>query len=527
MSAPTLPVDLQWVAHTLMPYLRYAFQHVLHRNLDITPYIQRVLDSSTSKSGSYTDGDDLVFERVFFAIERRHQDLPTELNDFTENLDCLALFLIRRAQEKGPYRLLGRDIPPSDAWKKYESERIAQVAAKNVKVPTYSVPTDTGPPAPPAPNMARVPLLTHNCIDPRLLYAYPGQFTSPELSGTLTLTDLQYYLHRNEEIEASVAMELAHLLNHQQRHGMQRSVSDSQTIPQVYQQNRMSSLRQGHRNGASDQPRSFHVPNPVSQQPHTPSYVRHLGKQQIAIPNQHSSHALNSTPQMYKLAEPTQRLFQQTGYLQPSGYSSRPGVQNIQPRPAPVTSRPLPAQPGSFSNYHGDIHPGFPTLTKPAGISKSVTKAPTFSGLPDFSAPSCRATSMAAFRKLSREQKVAKFLEIDRAEKALNPKAITQVQKVFMKAAAERVAATKINAVGEDRMKQHKENEERIVKLPDQQTIMVPAPSHQTNWDTYMTTPGVGSFGSHPAYSNIMSSFPSPQLHGPLLAPTPTSKREE
>ncbi|CAN9250115.1 unnamed protein product [Alternaria alternata] len=519
-----------------MPYLRYAFQHVLHRNLDITPYIQRVLDSSTSKSGSYTDGDDLVFERVFFAIERRHQDLPTELNDFTENLDCLALFLIRRAQEKGPYRLLGRDIPPSDAWKKYESERIAQVAAKNVKVmqnqnqpivPTYSVPTDTGPPAPPAPNMARVPLLTHNCIDPRLLYAYPGQFTSPELSGTLTLTDLQYYLHRNEEIEASVAMELAHLLNHQQRHGMQRSVSDSQTIPQVYQQNRMSSLRQGHQNGASDQPRSFHVPNPVSQQPHTPSYVRHLGKQQIAIPNQHSSHALNSTPQMYKLAEPTQRLFQQTGYLQPSGYSSRPGVQNIQPRPAPVTSRPLPAQPGSFSNYHGDIHPGFPTLTKPAGISKSVTKAPTFSGLPDFSDPSCRATSMAAFRKLSREQKVAKFLEIDRAEKALNPKAITQVQKVFMKAAAERVAATKINAVGEDRMKQHKENEERIVKLPDQQTIMVPAPSHQTNWDTYMTTPGVGSFGSHPAYSNIMSSFPSPQLHGPLLAPTPTSKREE
>ncbi|CAN9273219.1 unnamed protein product [Alternaria alternata] len=360
-----------------MPYLRYAFQHVLHRNLDITPYIQRVLDSSTSKSGSYTDGDDLVFERVFFAIERRHQDLPAELNDFTENLECLALFLIRRAQEKGPYRLLGRDIPPSDAWKKYESERITQVAAKNVKVmqnqnqpivPKYSVPTDTGPPAPPAPNMARVPLLTNNCIDPRLLYAYPGQFTSPELSGTLTLTDLQYYHRRNQEIEASVAMELAQLLNPQQRHEMQRSVPDSQTIPQVYQQNRISSLRQGHRNGASDQPR---------------------------------------------------------------------------------------------------------------------------------------------------------------AEKALNPKAITQVQKVFMKAAAERVAATKINAVGEDKMKQNKENAERIVKLPDQQTIMVPAPSHQNNWDTYMATPGVGSFGSHPAYSNIMSSFPSPQLHGPLLAPTPTSKREE
>jgi hypothetical protein len=156
-------------------------------------------------------------------------------------------------------------------------------------VPTYSVPTDTSPPAPPAPNMARVPLLTHNCIDPRLLYAYPGQFTSPELSGTLTLTDLQYYHRRNQEIEASVAMELAQLLNLQQRHGMQRSFPDSQTIPQVYQQNRISSLRQGHRNGASDQPRSFHVPNPVSQQPHTPSYVRHLGKQQIDHEGAHIS----------------------------------------------------------------------------------------------------------------------------------------------------------------------------------------------------------------------------------------------
>ncbi|KAF7680714.1 hypothetical protein GT037_002365 [Alternaria burnsii] len=96
-----------------------------------------------------------------------------------------------------------------------------------------------------------------------------------------------------------------------------------------------------------------------------------------------------------------------------------------------------------------------------------------------------------------------------------------------MEAAAERVAATKINAVGEDRMKQNKENAKRIVNLPNQQTTMVPAPSHQTNWDTYTTTPGVGSFGSHPAYSNIMSSFPSPQLHKSLLAPTPTSKREE
>jgi hypothetical protein len=49
MSAVVLPVDPQWVAQTLTPYLRYAFKHVLRHNLDIASYVQRALDFSTTQ----------------------------------------------------------------------------------------------------------------------------------------------------------------------------------------------------------------------------------------------------------------------------------------------------------------------------------------------------------------------------------------------------------------------------------------------------------------------------------------------
>ena len=47
MSASTQPIDPQWVVHTLTPYLRYAFQHVLRHNLDITPYVHIALNASS------------------------------------------------------------------------------------------------------------------------------------------------------------------------------------------------------------------------------------------------------------------------------------------------------------------------------------------------------------------------------------------------------------------------------------------------------------------------------------------------
>jgi hypothetical protein len=134
---------------------------------------------------------------------------------------------------------------------------------------------------------------------------------------------------------------------------------------------------------------------------------------------------------------------------------------------------------------------------------------------------------MAAFKKLPREGKVAKLLELERAEKALNPNAITQLQKLLIEAAAEQAAAAKATAAGEDRMKQSRKNAENMTEPPDQQTITVPAPGYQARQGAYMTTPGVGGFAPHPGYSNITSSFPSPQFHGSLVAPTPAPKREE
>lgn len=79
------------------------------------------------------DGDDFLFERIFFAVERRHRGLPAELNGLTDNLQPLARFLIRRAQLKGPYDLLHRHAQPSEAWKKYESVRLMQIAVENTR----------------------------------------------------------------------------------------------------------------------------------------------------------------------------------------------------------------------------------------------------------------------------------------------------------------------------------------------------------------------------------------------------------
>ncbi|KAI4952784.1 hypothetical protein J4E91_003258 [Alternaria rosae] len=141
MNAPTLPIDPQWFAQNLTPYLRYAFKHVLRDDLDITPYVQRALDFSSYQPKSSMDGDDLLFERIFFAIERRHRGLPAELNGLTDNLQPLARFLIRRAQLKGPYDLLHRDAQPSEAWMKYESVRLMQIAVENTRAlhPTHTV----------------------------------------------------------------------------------------------------------------------------------------------------------------------------------------------------------------------------------------------------------------------------------------------------------------------------------------------------------------------------------------------------
>jgi hypothetical protein len=61
------------------------------------------------------------------AIEFRYKNTAPELKCLTENLDNLARFLIRRAQVKGPYELLGRMNIGSGAWQEHENGRLERL----------------------------------------------------------------------------------------------------------------------------------------------------------------------------------------------------------------------------------------------------------------------------------------------------------------------------------------------------------------------------------------------------------------
>jgi hypothetical protein len=71
-----------------------------------------------------TDGDDLVFERICQAIQFRYKNLAPDLSVVTDNMESLAKFLLRHAQLKGSYELLGRMNVASGAWREYEAWRL-------------------------------------------------------------------------------------------------------------------------------------------------------------------------------------------------------------------------------------------------------------------------------------------------------------------------------------------------------------------------------------------------------------------
>ncbi len=112
-----------WIKQTLVPFLLYAFASTLPYPADISAHIQRSIDLCVKKPDHSSDGDDLVFERIFMAIMHRHKNLAPDLEIVVDNLEPLAKYLIRRAQLKGPYDLLERSDVGSDAWVKYERHR--------------------------------------------------------------------------------------------------------------------------------------------------------------------------------------------------------------------------------------------------------------------------------------------------------------------------------------------------------------------------------------------------------------------
>ncbi|KAF1916642.1 hypothetical protein BDU57DRAFT_240110 [Ampelomyces quisqualis] len=191
-GAPKLTIHRHWVEHTLIPYLRYAFSHVLAYDEDITPQICSAYQFCMTKLDHPYDGDDLIFERILHAIDSRHKNLAPDLDFMTENLETLAKFLIHRAQVQGPYELLGRVDVASDRWRKHEEERRERVRAEEKKA------EQDRPFLVPPPPTTKLP--TEDQIDPRLVYAVPGEYTSPQLSGTLLLNEDQYFRHQNQLI---------------------------------------------------------------------------------------------------------------------------------------------------------------------------------------------------------------------------------------------------------------------------------------------------------------------------------------
>ncbi|KAI4626930.1 uncharacterized protein J4E87_004271 [Alternaria ethzedia] len=527
MSAPILPVYPQWVAQTLTPYLRYAFKHLLRDDLDIEPYVQRALETSSFQPKSSTDGDDLFFERVFFAIERRHQGLPAELNGLTDNLQPLARFLIRRAQLKGPYELLHRNAQPSEAWKKYESVRLTQIATETARVQNYSSSSVDNQPGTSTFAMTARPPANHD-IDPRLLYANPGDFTEPGLSGTLTIPELQHYQRRNQEIEAFWARRQGQLPNQQQGFGLQHPSPGSQGSLQGRQHEMMSPIWQRQFDDNVNGPGLPYVPRPALQQHSTPDYVQQVGQQRSVGPSQLPTPAPTPTAQMYAPAQSIQQYSPQLGSYQPTGYSSLAQPQYLQPRQArtapelkikqhsfPTAPRSQPTQSGNSANRRRNTQHGLPTLARPAGISKSVSQPLATTATPDWTDTAQLAASMPAFKSLPKAEKVAKILEINRAIKAKNPTTLTAMDQFLLDHGVAKEDVTVVGVVGPDG---------NIVKPPGQQAITVPAPGYPTHPGVHATPPGMPAFAHHPGYSNITSSFPQPSYNPPTKS-APAGKR--
>jgi hypothetical protein len=140
------PPEPHWVSQTLTPYLRYAFIHALPYGADIAPMVTNAINvcmqepvrsplnqscftitTLTTMQLRSADHDDLLFERVCMAIEFRYKNSEPELKFLTENLQNLARFLVRRAQLKGPYELLGRMNIGSGAWQEHEKRRLERL----------------------------------------------------------------------------------------------------------------------------------------------------------------------------------------------------------------------------------------------------------------------------------------------------------------------------------------------------------------------------------------------------------------
>jgi len=369
---------------------------------------------------------------------------------------------------------------------------------------------------------------TNHDIDPRLLYANPGDFTEPGLSGTLTIPELQHYQRRNQEIETFWARRQGQLPNQQQGLGLQHPSPGSQGSLQGRQHEMMSPTWQRQSNDSVNGPGLPYAPRPALQQHPTPDYVQQTGQQRSVVPSQLPTPAPTPTAQMYTPAQSIHQYSPQLGSYQPTGHPSIVPTQYLQPRPAPTAPalkikqhsfptapRSHPAKSGTTSNRRPNAQAELSTLTRPAGISKSVLQPLATTATPDWTDTAQLAASMPAFKSLPKAEKVAKILEINRAIKAKNPTALTAMDQFLLDHGVAKEDVTAVGVVGPDG---------NIVKPPGQQAITVPAPGYPTHPGVHAIPSGMPGFANHPGCSNITSSFPRSSFESPAKS-TPPGKR--
>ncbi|KAJ4985149.1 hypothetical protein SVAN01_09376 [Stagonosporopsis vannaccii] len=230
MTVHKHPIAHHWIRHTLLPFLLYAFASTLPYPADISGEIQRSIDFCLQKADHPSDGDDLVFERIFMAIMHRHKNLAPDLEMVVDHLEPLAKYLIRRAQLKGPYELLERQDVGSAAWMMYEQQRLKKLmfeledvrkgtlcAEERTRRQPDCVP-DRVPPTRLHASPAEAPPAESD-IDPRLVHAQQGHFTAASIPVRLTVGEDSYYRYRNREYKE-------HSLRRQQQ---QQQANESRT----------------------------------------------------------------------------------------------------------------------------------------------------------------------------------------------------------------------------------------------------------------------------------------------------------
>lgn len=134
MTVHKRPITHHWLKQTLVPFLLFAFASTLPYPADISAEVQRSIDFALVKPDHDSDGDDVIFERMFMAIMNRHKNFAPDLSLVVDNLEHCAKYLIRRAQLKGPFELLGRTDVGSSAWVEHEWQRLTNAPEEREEI---------------------------------------------------------------------------------------------------------------------------------------------------------------------------------------------------------------------------------------------------------------------------------------------------------------------------------------------------------------------------------------------------------